>query len=84
LAHLFPLHVCAIWLGHTERIADQFHRRVTGEHFYRGARLLAGGAKSSAPAAQKAASSGTETQRLLQALGTGGPVPQNVCLNSFF
>ena len=32
LADLFPSHVCAAWLGHSERIADAFYRQVTDEH----------------------------------------------------
>jgi len=35
LADRFPSHVCASWLGHTERIADQFYRSVTDDHFLR-------------------------------------------------
>lgn len=35
LADRFPSHVCAQWLGHSERIADQFYRSVTDEHFQR-------------------------------------------------
>ena len=35
LADKFPSHVCAAWLGHTERIADAFYRQVTDEHFTR-------------------------------------------------
>ena len=35
LADLYPSHVCAAWLGHTERIADAFYRQVTDEHFTR-------------------------------------------------
>ena len=41
LADQFPSHVCAAWLGHTERIADQFYRSVTDEHFLKAS---AGGA----------------------------------------
>ncbi len=33
LADRFPSHVCSSWLGHSERIADQFYRSVTDEHF---------------------------------------------------
>ena len=33
LADLYPSHVCAAWLGHTERIADAFYRQVTDDHF---------------------------------------------------
>jgi len=35
LADRFPSHVCAAWLGHTEKIADAFYRQVTDEHFAR-------------------------------------------------
>lgn len=35
LADIYPSHVCAAWLGHTERIADTFYRQVTDEHFRR-------------------------------------------------
>jgi integrase len=37
LADVFPSHVCAKWLGHTERIADEFYRSVTDEHWRRAA-----------------------------------------------
>ncbi len=33
LADKYPSHVCAAWLGHTERIADGFYRMTTDEHF---------------------------------------------------
>jgi integrase len=35
LADEFPSHVCAAWLGHTEKIADANYRMVTDEHFAR-------------------------------------------------
>ncbi len=35
LADQFPSHVCAAWLGHTERIAEAFYRQVTDEHLAR-------------------------------------------------
>ena len=35
LADQYPSHVCAAWLGHTERIADAFYRQVTDEHVQR-------------------------------------------------
>jgi integrase len=35
LADEYPSHVCAAWLGHTERVADAFYRQVTDEHFAR-------------------------------------------------
>ncbi|MCS7271295.1 MAG: site-specific integrase [Gemmataceae bacterium] len=40
LADRFPSHVCAAWLGHTERIADQCYRQVTDEHFHRATQEL--------------------------------------------
>lgn len=35
LAHRFPSHPAAAWLGHSEKIADAFYRTVTDEHFRR-------------------------------------------------
>jgi len=35
LADKFPSHVCAAWLGHTEKVADAFYRTVTDSHFER-------------------------------------------------
>lgn len=35
LADEYPSHVCAGWLGHSERVADSFYRQVTDEHFLR-------------------------------------------------
>lgn len=35
LANQYPGDVCAAWLGHTEAIADEFYRQVTGEDFQR-------------------------------------------------
>ena len=35
LADLYPSHVAAAWLGHTEQIADGHYRQVTGEHYSR-------------------------------------------------
>ncbi|MGQ9649523.1 MAG: tyrosine-type recombinase/integrase [Phycisphaerae bacterium] len=35
LADAFPSHVCAAWLGHTEKVADAFYRSVTDAHFER-------------------------------------------------
>ncbi len=32
LANEYPSHVAAAWLGHTETIANQHYRQVTGEH----------------------------------------------------
>jgi len=37
LADEYPSHVCAAWLGHSEKIADAFYRQVTDEHFARAA-----------------------------------------------
>jgi integrase len=61
LADRFPSHVCAQWLGHTERIADQFYRSVTDEHFRRAA--TEGGAHSGALAAQNTAQTAADTKR---------------------
>lgn len=37
LADLYPSHVCAAWLGHSEKIADAYYRQVTEDHFARAA-----------------------------------------------
>lgn len=39
LVDQFPSHVCAAWLGHTERIADAFYRQVTDSHFDRATQI---------------------------------------------
>lgn len=75
LADLFPSHVAAAWLGHTERIADSFYRTVTDTHFER----ATGGAARN-PAQQVPAMCRIESQVnnsdapkrvVLQALATG-------------
>lgn len=33
LADLFPSHICAEWLGHCERVANEHYRQTTPEHF---------------------------------------------------
>ena len=38
LADVYPSHVCAAWLGHSEKIADAFYRQVTDEHFAKAVR----------------------------------------------
>lgn len=50
LADQFPSHVCAAWLGHTERVADAFYRQVTDEHF---AAAVRGDEKAAQKAAQQ-------------------------------
>lgn len=35
LAEMFPGHVAAAWLGHSEKVADRHYRQVTEEHFER-------------------------------------------------
>jgi len=35
LAEIFPGHVAAAWLGHTERIANKHYRQVTADHLKR-------------------------------------------------
>ena len=39
LADLFPSHLCAAWLGHTEKVADAFYRQVREEHILRAVNL---------------------------------------------
>ncbi len=60
LADQFPSHVCAKWLGHTERIADEFYRSVTDEHY---TRATQSGAKSGAVGAQNQAQTGADMKR---------------------
>ena len=48
LADQYPSHVCAAWLGHTEKIADAFYRQVTDEHFRRATDTVETGAVKSA------------------------------------
>jgi integrase len=71
LADMFPSHVCAAWLGHTERIADTFYRSVTDAHFQR---AIQGDVKSDVQATQKptlqaSARNCTERKDSLEALG---------------
>ena len=63
LADLYPSHVCAAWLGHTEKIADAFYRQVTDAHF---ARAIGGES-----VAQKAA------QQVAELDGKGSHTKQN-------
>ena len=44
LADLYPSHVCAAWLGHSEKVADAFYRQVTDVHFDRAVGDMVGGA----------------------------------------
>ena len=37
VADRFPSHIRAAWLGHSEKIADDFYRQVTDEHFAKAA-----------------------------------------------
>lgn len=59
LAEIFPSHVAAAWLGHSEAVADEHYRQVTDDHFDRATK----GAKTSSPecsALHVALQSGTE------------------------
>ena len=58
LADLFPSHVSAAWLGHSEKIADAFYRQVTDSHFDRATRIA-----TSSKAAQNPAQLASETLR---------------------
>ena len=53
LADEYPSHVCAAWLGHTEKVADAFYRQVTDEHFARAAQNAAQKAHETARNGQK-------------------------------
>ena len=57
LADVFPSHVCAAWLGHTEKIADGFYRQVTDAHFRRATGLDAAPKNTLQKAAQNSAQS---------------------------
>ena len=78
LADMFPSHVCAAWLGHTERIADTFYRSVTDAHFQR---AIQSDVKSDAKATQKptlqpAVKNCTERKDSLEALGNVNDMPR--------
>lgn len=62
LADRYPSHVCAKWLGHTERVADEFYCSVTDEN-YRRAAGLDGGAQPGTLAAENLARHETATGR---------------------
>lgn len=53
LADEYPSHVCAAWLGHTEKVADAFYRQVTDEHFARAAQNPAQKAHETAGSGRK-------------------------------
>jgi integrase len=53
LADLYPSHVCAAWLGHTERIADACYRQVTDVHFAKATAGPEGGQKAAQNPAQQ-------------------------------
>jgi integrase len=42
LAEIFPGHVCAAWLGHSNLIADRHYRQLTDEHFAKAAGQIPG------------------------------------------
>lgn len=42
IADKFASHICAAWLGHSEKIADQNYRRATDAHFVAGAAFETG------------------------------------------
>ncbi len=41
LADIYPSHVCAAWLGHTETVANEYYRQVTEGHFEKAAQKTA-------------------------------------------
>lgn len=61
LADLYPSHVCTHWLGHSLRIADQFYRSVTDEHYKRASSGTDSGTLvAQIPAQQVSEGNGTE------------------------
>jgi len=61
LADVFPSHVAAAWLGHTETIANTHYRQLTAEHLERATTEATGPLPSSQELAQKPAQSPHES-----------------------
>ncbi|MDW8243030.1 MAG: hypothetical protein RMJ88_07435 [Thermogemmata sp.] len=70
LADRFPSHVCAAWLGHTERIADQCYRQVTDEHFVHATQERTGTKSDARSALQDRADKSKEEQNATQDIGS--------------
>ncbi len=62
LVEEFPSHVCAAWLGHSEKIADAHYRQVNEQHFARAVAVSLDGstANPARRAAQNPAQKGAE------------------------
>lgn len=41
LANKYPSHVCTAWLGHSEKVANEFYRQVTEDHYAKAAGIVA-------------------------------------------
>ena len=72
LADRYPSHVCAAWLGHTERVADAFYRQVTTEHWQ--SAVSCPSALTLARATQNAAQHRAETSGI-ERQDVPGPLP---------
>ena len=69
LAGQYSSHVFAKWLGHTEKIADEFYRSVADEHYRRATGVAALGALGTQnPAQQTAAKLCQDSQGSPQAI----------------
>ena len=75
LADRFPSHVCAAWLGHSEKIADAFYRQVTDSHFDR-ATLDAPSSKAAQNPAQHPSETARKPSQTVQPLNKETPVLQ--------
>jgi len=62
LADKFPSHVCAAWLGHTERVADEHYRSVTDQHFDRATATIDSAAQNPAQQPTETACNGTHVE----------------------
>lgn len=59
LAELFPGHVAAAWLGHTERVADAHYRQVLDAHYQRATGVAQNQAQSAHRIGRTGSSSGS-------------------------
>jgi integrase len=76
LADQFPSHVCAKWLGHSERIADEFYRSVTDDHYKRATRGTESGTVAAQNQAQRVpAASGGKGKKAAEPLENIGVAP---------
>lgn len=60
LADEFPSHACTAWLGHSEKIANEFYRQVTDDHF---ARAVQGSNEAVRKAVRGGGAGGSKSQK---------------------